>query len=363
MAVTERSSGSGCWGGSGGWGGGGGRGAGQVGRPRDVRRADPVAVGDRGQALDVGAEQPGKDLGLGLAELGELLGHVGDGAVVLAQLLPRCGCRGAGRGGVAVGRQRLGKGFGPATGRGAGDPVAVAALELGDPLPGERGDRLAAAPLLDEAQRAGGEVVVGLVELVATGGCEHEQAGRTAPAADRGGAWRALLDQAVGQQGVQVAPHGRRGEAQGRGEAGGGGGAGLEDGARDPVAGRVLQRVFHNTSVALFGTDRKRPGHRAAVASLTYEVTAAAPPGHTGMVSEIHTRPEIAAGLRDLGVAPGDLLLVHTSVKALGWIPGGAVAVVQALRDAVGADGTIVVPTQTAGNSDPSAWQHPPVPE
>jgi len=80
------------------------------------------------------------------------------------------------------------------------------------------------------------------------------------------------------------------------------------------------------------------------------------------MVSEIHTRPEIAAGLRDLGVAPGDLLLVHTSVKALGWIPGGAVAVVQALRDAVGADGTIVVPTQTAGNSDPSAWQHPPVP-
>jgi aminoglycoside 3-N-acetyltransferase len=79
-------------------------------------------------------------------------------------------------------------------------------------------------------------------------------------------------------------------------------------------------------------------------------------------MSEIHTRPEIAAGLRGLGVAPGDLLLVHTSVKALGWIPGGAVAVVQALRDAVGDTGTIVVPTQTAGNSDPSAWQHPPVP-
>ena len=80
-------------------------------------------------------------------------------------------------------------------------------------------------------------------------------------------------------------------------------------------------------------------------------------------MSEIHTRGGIAEGLRDLGVTQGDVLLVHTSVKALGWIPGGAVAVVQALRDAVGDAGTIVVPTQTAGNSDPSAWQHPPVPQ
>ena len=80
-------------------------------------------------------------------------------------------------------------------------------------------------------------------------------------------------------------------------------------------------------------------------------------------MTEIHTRPGLAAGLRSLGVAAGDVLLVHTSVKALGWIPGGAVAVVQALRDALGDSGTIVVPTQTAGNSDPSAWQHPPVPE
>ena len=80
-------------------------------------------------------------------------------------------------------------------------------------------------------------------------------------------------------------------------------------------------------------------------------------------MTEIHTRDGLAADLRSLGVAPGDLLLVHTSVKALGWIPGGPVAVVQALLDAVGEAGTLVVPTQTAANSDPSAWQHPPVPE
>jgi aminoglycoside 3-N-acetyltransferase len=80
-------------------------------------------------------------------------------------------------------------------------------------------------------------------------------------------------------------------------------------------------------------------------------------------VSEIHTRAGLAEALRGLGVRPGDVLLVHTSVKALGWIPGGPLAVVQALRDAVGDAGTIVVPTQTATNSEPSVWAHPPVPE
>jgi aminoglycoside 3-N-acetyltransferase len=80
-------------------------------------------------------------------------------------------------------------------------------------------------------------------------------------------------------------------------------------------------------------------------------------------VTEIHTRGRLAQGLRALGVHTGDLLLVHTSVKALGWIPGGPLAVVQALRDAVGDTGTLVVPTQTATNSEPSEWAHPPVPE
>ena len=44
-------------------------------------------MGDGGQPLDVPAEQPGEDLGLGLAQLGELGGDVGDRAVVLAQLV------------------------------------------------------------------------------------------------------------------------------------------------------------------------------------------------------------------------------------------------------------------------------------
>lgn len=57
------------------------------------------------------------------------------------------------------------------------------------------------------------------------------------------------------------------------------------------------------------------------------------------------------------------MLLVHSSLKALGWVCGGPVAVVQALRDALGPDGTLVVPTHTPDNTDPAGWRHPPVPE
>src|SRR3712207_6353858 len=52
----------------------------------DVRGADPVAVGDRGQTLDVRTDQARDHLRLGLAQLGELDGHVGHRAVVLAEL-------------------------------------------------------------------------------------------------------------------------------------------------------------------------------------------------------------------------------------------------------------------------------------
>lgn len=66
------------------------------------------------------------------------------------------------------------------------------------------------------------------------------------------------------------------------------------------------------------------------------------------------TRRRIARDLRRLGVEPGQALLVHASLRSLGWVPGGAPAVVSALREAVGPDGHVVVPTGTEANSKTS---------
>jgi aminoglycoside 3-N-acetyltransferase len=75
------------------------------------------------------------------------------------------------------------------------------------------------------------------------------------------------------------------------------------------------------------------------------------------------TRDTLTAGLRALGVEPGEILLVHSPLSSLGWVCGGAVTVVRATLDALGPEGTLVVPAQTGDLSDPAVWRNPPVPE
>lgn len=80
-------------------------------------------------------------------------------------------------------------------------------------------------------------------------------------------------------------------------------------------------------------------------------------------VDEPVTTASLATDLRDLGVEAGDILLVHASLRALGWVCGGPQAVVEALRTVVTTDGTLVVPTHTTQYTDPADWTEPPVPD
>jgi aminoglycoside 3-N-acetyltransferase len=66
--------------------------------------------------------------------------------------------------------------------------------------------------------------------------------------------------------------------------------------------------------------------------------------------------------LDDLATPPGSVVLIHSSLSRLGWVVGGAQAVVDALLAWVGESGTVVMPTH-GGMSEPSLWRNPPVPE
>ena len=55
--------------------------------------------------------------------------------------------------------------------------------------------------------------------------------------------------------------------------------------------------------------------------------------------------------------------MVHSSLSKLGYVCGGEVAVVEALIDVVGEDGTIVMPTHSADYTDPIFWGEPAVPK
>ncbi|MEV7622637.1 AAC(3) family N-acetyltransferase [Actinoplanes sp. NPDC089786] len=61
----------------------------------------------------------------------------------------------------------------------------------------------------------------------------------------------------------------------------------------------------------------------------------------------------LGAGLRALGLPAGDLL-VHVSLRRLGPVAGGPAALLRALHEAAGPEGTIIVPTQTSHNSTTS---------
>jgi len=92
------------------------------------------------------------------------------------------------------------------------------------------------------------------------------------------------------------------------------------------------------------------------------------------------TRGWLKRDLEALGVRPGMVLMVHASLSQLGWVVGGAITATAALCDALGLPfhldyapgqmpppapeaGTLIMPTFSTDNGEPSNWRHPPVPE
>ena len=57
----------------------------------------------------------------------------------------------------------------------------------------------------------------------------------------------------------------------------------------------------------------------------------------------MYSRQELANGFRDLGITPGDTIMVHASVRAVGEVAGGPDQIHLALEDALGPEGTLMM--------------------
>jgi len=57
------------------------------------------------------------------------------------------------------------------------------------------------------------------------------------------------------------------------------------------------------------------------------------------------TKEELKESLLNAGILPGDHLMVHASLSKMGFIEGGADTVVEVLKECVGAEGLILMPT------------------
>jgi len=77
----------------------------------------------------------------------------------------------------------------------------------------------------------------------------------------------------------------------------------------------------------------------------------------------MHSRRQLYIDLRALGVAPGSVVMVHASVRAVGEVAGGPDEIHLALKDAVTDAGTLLVDgylaaTANQGGRVGNAWSH-----
>lgn len=80
-------------------------------------------------------------------------------------------------------------------------------------------------------------------------------------------------------------------------------------------------------------------------------------------IEVIDKSPQTATSLRldlgRLGVAPGMTLIVHSSLRSIGWVVSGACTVVRAVVEVLGDGGTAAMPCATPYCADPATWTDP----
>lgn len=180
------------------------------------------AAGKGGEPLYVHAEQPRDGLGLGVAELRELLRHPPDRTVSLAQLHAMKSARsdGTSRCREAVLGHRLDEDVGSSGDivPRVGEAPRIPAREASDAFAREGGDGVGASVLVEVAHGLGGELVVGAREGPVTPLRHDIGSGRTAATPDVARGMRAgrfvLRHSTVVGQSVEVPPDRRRGQPQ-----------------------------------------------------------------------------------------------------------------------------------------------------
>lgn len=75
---------------------------------------------------------------------------------------------------------------------------------------------------------------------------------------------------------------------------------------------------------------------------------------------ELLTKERLKSDFTKLGVTREMTVIMHSSMKAIGgFVVGGAAAVVLAIEECIGNQGTLVMPTHTSDLSDPANWRYP----
>lgn len=78
-------------------------------------------------------------------------------------------------------------------------------------------------------------------------------------------------------------------------------------------------------------------------------------------ISSIIIIEDVKRLLKNIGIQNGDVLEVHASLKSIGYILGGANALLDAILEVLGFEGTLVMSAHSIDNSEPAYFQNPPV--